>query len=285
MKETTHQPVDGLHSNRPVYFPRADGSRIPFSVYTSPEIYQLEQERIFRGPTWSFVALEAELPDPNDFKSTFVGDTPVVVIRNEDRSLSVWVNRCAHRGAMVCRAARGNAKTHICVYHQWSYDTRGSLRGVPLRNGVKGAPGMPADFDPKEHGLQRLRTDSYRGLVFATFSEHASSLYDYIGPHMRQGLDRIFHKPVEYLGCVKVKLEALQGERPRLLPRLAVACVFQHLQSGGARKRESRSRVAKMVCMRGSKFSKRTMPRAAPYTRTIKSRRSKRALALKTHRF
>jgi anthranilate 1,2-dioxygenase large subunit len=91
MNETIHQPVDGLHSDRLVYFPRADGSRIPFNVYTSPEIYQLEQERIFRGPTWSFVALEVEIPHPNDFKSTFVGDTPVVVTRNEDRSLSAWL--------------------------------------------------------------------------------------------------------------------------------------------------------------------------------------------------
>jgi anthranilate 1,2-dioxygenase large subunit len=93
---------------------------------------------------------------------------------------------------MVCRAARGNAKTHICVYHQWSYDSRGNLRGVPFRNGVKGSPGMPADFDPKEHGLQQLRADSYRGLIFATFSDRAPSLYDYIGPQMRQRLDRLF---------------------------------------------------------------------------------------------
>jgi len=203
MNETIHQPVDGLRNNRPVYFPRVDGSRIPFNVYTSPEIYQLEQERIFRGPTWSFVALEAEIPDPNDFKSTFVGDTPVVVTRNEDRSLSVWVNRCAHRGAMVCRAACGNTKTHICVYHQWSYDTRGNLRGLPFKNGVKGSPGMPVDFDLKKHGLQQLHTGSYRGLVFATFSERAPSLCDYIGLQMRRGLDRIFRKPVEYLGCVR----------------------------------------------------------------------------------
>jgi anthranilate 1,2-dioxygenase large subunit len=62
---------------KPIYFPRADGSRISYEVYTSPEIYELEQKRIFRGPTWSFVALEAELPNRSDFKSTFVGDTPV----------------------------------------------------------------------------------------------------------------------------------------------------------------------------------------------------------------
>src|SRR5215469_17651558 len=89
-----------------VYFPRSDGSRIPYRVYSSPEIYQLEQERIFRGPVWSFVALEAEIPNPCDYKTTFVGDAPIVVTRNADSSLSAWVNRCAHRGAMVCRAER-----------------------------------------------------------------------------------------------------------------------------------------------------------------------------------
>jgi anthranilate 1,2-dioxygenase large subunit len=203
MSEVTSLTTDGSHTEKLVSFPRRDGSRIPYEVYSSPEIYDLEEERIFRGPTWSFVALEAELPNAGDFKSTFVGATPVVVTRNEDRSLSAWVNRCAHRGAMVCRAARGNAQIHICAYHQWSYDTRGNLRGVPFRRGLKDSPGMPADFDPKLHGLQQLRVESYRGLVFATFSDRAPSLYDYIGPQMRPGLDRIFHKPIVYLGCTR----------------------------------------------------------------------------------
>jgi anthranilate 1,2-dioxygenase large subunit len=203
MNETAPQPITGSPAHKLVYFPRADGSRIPYKVYSSPVVYQLEQERIFRGPTWSFVALEAEIPRPNDFKSTFVGDTPVIVTRSEDDSLTVWVNRCAHRGAMVCRAARGNARSHVCAYHQWSYDPRGALRGVPFRNGVKGAAGMPADFDPKQHGLQKLRVESHRGLIFATFSDRALSLDDYLGPRMREKLDRIFHRPVDYLGCTR----------------------------------------------------------------------------------
>ena len=181
MNEVQQPQPNGSQANKLVYFPRADGSRIPYKVYSSQELYDLEQERIFRGPVWSFVALEAEIPNPGDFKSTFVGDTPVVVTRNDDASLSTWVNRCAHRGAMVCRAARGNARSHVCAYHQWSYDTRGNLRGVPFRNGIKGSPGMPADFNPKDHGLQQLRADSYRGLIFATFSDRALSLYDYLG--------------------------------------------------------------------------------------------------------
>ena len=102
----------------------------------------------------------------------------------------------------VARRAETPA-SHICVYHQWSYDTRGNLRAVPFRNGIKGSPGMPADFDPKDHGLHQLRVESYRRLVFATFSDRAPPLYDYIGPQMRPGLDRIFHKPIVCLGCTR----------------------------------------------------------------------------------
>src|SRR5271163_3133299 len=49
--------------DRLVRFPNTDGSRVPLDVYRSQEIYDREQERIFRGPTWSFLALEAEIPN------------------------------------------------------------------------------------------------------------------------------------------------------------------------------------------------------------------------------
>ena len=196
--------MDHSYPNAPLAaFPNADGSRVPYAVYSSPEIYALEQERIFRGPTWSFLGLEAEIPEPGDFKSSFVGDTPVVMTRAEDGTLAAWVNSCAHRGAVVCRLPRGNALSHSCVYHQWSYGTKGNLQGVPFRRGQKDATGMPKDFDPKQHNLRQLRVESYRGLVFATFSGTVAPLAEYIGPEMRPWVDRIFHKPVVYLGCTR----------------------------------------------------------------------------------
>jgi anthranilate 1,2-dioxygenase large subunit len=206
------QTIDTRALNRPaapagldrlVHFPHPDGSRVPYEVFSSQEVYDREQERIYRGPVWSFVALEAEVPNPGDYKSTFVGDTPVVVTRAPDGTLAAWVNRCAHRGAMVCRNARGNAKTHTCVYHQWAFDAKGNLQGVPFKRGKDGAPGMPADFDVRDHGLRKLRVDSYRGLVFATFSDESPSLHDYIGEQMRPWVDRVMHKPIVYLGCTR----------------------------------------------------------------------------------
>jgi anthranilate 1,2-dioxygenase large subunit len=186
----------------PSDFP-ADGSRVPYGVFTSQAVYDREQDRIFRGPTWSFLGLEAEIKQPGDFKSTFIGDTPVVMTRTEAGGLAAWVNRCAHRGAMVCRQARGNALSHACVYHQWRYDLEGDLFGVPFLRGLKGQAGMPADFDRAAHGLRKLRVESFAGLVFATFSATVEPLADYIGPVMGGFIRRIFHKPVEYLGCTR----------------------------------------------------------------------------------
>lgn len=186
-----------------ISFPKGDGSRVPYALFSSQEIYDREQECIYRGPTWSFLGLEDEVKNPGDFKSTFIGDTPVVLSRTEDGELAAWVNRCAHRGAIVCRLARGNATSHNCVYHQWSYDTRGNLVGVPFRRGQKGAEGMPKDFKPANHGLHQLRVENYHGLVFASFSDTVESFADYVGDDMRRYIDRVFHKPVEYLGCTR----------------------------------------------------------------------------------
>jgi len=140
---------------------------------------------------WCYVALEAELPNPGDFKSTFIGDTPVVVSRDKDGSLHAFVNRCAHRGALVCREMKGNRASHVCVYHQWSYDHKGSLVGIPYRRGINGNGGYPADFKPEQHGLQTLRVESYRGVVFGTFAKDMESVADYMGEPVRKRFDAL----------------------------------------------------------------------------------------------
>ena len=183
-----------------VEWPKEGGSRVPYRVFTDPDIYDREQQLLFRGATWNFLGLEAEIPSPGDFKSTYLGDTPVVLSRGQDGSLHAFVNRCAHRGAMVCRELQGNTSEFLCVYHQWAYNLEGRLMGVPFRRGLAGRGGMPDDFDMAKHSLQVLRVATYRGLVFATLDAQLESLEDYLGPMIRQALDRIFNRPIRILG-------------------------------------------------------------------------------------
>ena len=85
-------------------------TRVPYWVYQDEALYREEQERIWRGAAWSYLCLEAELPGPQSFVTTFVGDMPVVVTRDAQGALHAWENRCAHRGALICVQPRGRAE-------------------------------------------------------------------------------------------------------------------------------------------------------------------------------
>jgi apoptosis-inducing factor 3 len=173
-------------------WPGNDLTRIPDWVYTDRDIYDREVERIFRGRTWNYVALEAELPNVGDFIRSNVGPTPVVVARAEDGSINVFENRCRHRAAEYCRVLSGTTKEFVCPYHQWTYNLKGDLIGVPFRRGVAGKGGMPADFRLESHGLRRLAVTNHRGVVFASYAEKMEPFTDYLGPDVLREFEATF---------------------------------------------------------------------------------------------
>ena len=77
--------------------------------------------------------LEAEPLMPATTSARTWAPRPSWVSRAEDGSINVFENRCAHRGAEFCRHNQGNAKEFVCPYHQWSYDLKGNLQGIPFR--------------------------------------------------------------------------------------------------------------------------------------------------------
>jgi phenylpropionate dioxygenase-like ring-hydroxylating dioxygenase large terminal subunit len=182
-------------------WPAEGVTRVPYWVYQDADLYAREQERIFRGATWSFVGLEAELPRPGDFKSTFVGDMPVVVARDEGGALRCFENRCAHRGALICMQERGHATKELaCVYHNWTYDLRGNLTGVAFRRGIKGQGGMPDDAKPEHHAPRQLRVEVFCGLVFVTLSPDTPPVAQGLGPEVAARVRRVMKAPVKILG-------------------------------------------------------------------------------------
>ena len=190
-------------------WPQEGLTAIPDWVYTHPQIYAREIERIFHGRSWNFVALEAEIPNPGDYKRSYVGPTPVVVSRNTDGTIHVFENRCAHRGAEFCRNLRGNVTEFVCPYHQWSYDLCGSLQGIPFKRGLKKEGGMPKDFRNEEHGLRKLTVTVFHGVVFASFRDDVEPMETYLGPEILKDFEAVFKgRKLKILGYYRNELPA-----------------------------------------------------------------------------
>jgi anthranilate 1,2-dioxygenase large subunit/terephthalate 1,2-dioxygenase oxygenase component alpha subunit len=187
----------------PVAWPAGGLTEVPYDIYTNTEVYALELQRLFRGPVWNYLCLAAELSEPGDYLTTFVGETPVIVTRDRDGALNAMENRCAHRGSLVCIKNRGNAKVLTCVYHSWSYDLKGNLKGIAFEHGVDGAGGMPEDFPKQAHGLRQLRVTDFSGLVFGTYSDQTPPFEEYVGAEIAEHIRRVMHKPVRVLGVNK----------------------------------------------------------------------------------
>ncbi len=184
----------------PITWPKEGVSRVPYQVYTDPELYAAEQEQLFRGEIWQFLGFDIEVPKVGDFKTAWIGDTPVILVRSSEDGFSALVNRCAHRGATLCFEPQGHRREFSCVYHNWSYSLTGELKSVAFHRGVHGVGGMPKDFNFGDHDLRRLRVETLCGLVFATFSDTVAPLQNYLGEKMCAHLRRVFARPVRILG-------------------------------------------------------------------------------------
>ncbi len=151
-------------------------------LYVSPAVFAQEMKSLFAG-SWVYIGHASEVPNPNDYVTRHIGRRPVILTRDRDGAIHVLINRCPHRGTLVCRKDRGNAGRFTCPYHAWTFMNDGRCIGVPLRDGYG------PDFKLEDHGLARAaRVESYRGFVFASLSDSVPPVVEYLA-HAKRYLD------------------------------------------------------------------------------------------------
>lgn len=142
---------------------------LPAEAYASDEFFDFERGAIF-DRTWLFLCHESEIAAPGQALSVTVLGEPLLVVRGDDGTVRALSAVCQHRGFTLSQ--EHVTPRHVrCPYHYWTYALDGRLVG---------APSMMPEWELKQLKrnirLPELRTEIWRGLVFANFDPAAAPL-------------------------------------------------------------------------------------------------------------
>jgi len=157
--------------------------RVHSSIFTRQDIFDLEIEKLFHKG-WVFVGHTSEIPEPGDYATKSIGQVSVILLRDEDSEVRLFINRCRHRGSAVCQYERGNSMFFTCPYHGFTYSSKGDIVGIPrseayddsMLGEVKGLVPVP-------------RMAVYRGFVFGSLSPEGITLDEHLGEPCKRMID------------------------------------------------------------------------------------------------
>ncbi len=150
----------------------------PKEVFSDPDVYREELTRIFYGPYWHPIAHRAELAERNAFRTRWLADVPLLMVRDGDDRIRVFVNSCAHRGGTLLEQRRcgGVAERFECPYHRWIFNNDGRFAGAPRRMQFR------PDFREEDYGLRELHVvEAWGGLIFVSMAAQPPPFDDYLG--------------------------------------------------------------------------------------------------------
>jgi phenylpropionate dioxygenase-like ring-hydroxylating dioxygenase large terminal subunit len=152
--------------------------RVHRDLYLDEEIFRLEMEQLWSN-TWIYVGHDSQVPNPGDFFTTDIGREPVIMLRQQDGTVRVLRNRCAHKGAKLLTDTQGSAGRFLrCPYHAWTYRIDGSPLAVPLKGAYNGTRYAECE---NSRGLVPVASHSHRGFIFCRLAERGPTFAEYFG--------------------------------------------------------------------------------------------------------
>jgi phenylpropionate dioxygenase-like ring-hydroxylating dioxygenase large terminal subunit len=163
--------------DRATPFPDIGDVRFGGSRFTSPEFMHKEWAQMWRR-TWNMGPRLEELSAAGDYVIHNLGKESFIFVRTESHELRGYYNVCQHRGKrIVCDERAGNARFFKCAYHGWSYNTDGSVKGIP---DPETFPQLKDGWDNKDLGLSEVSVDSWGGWLWFNIDSSAEPLLEYL---------------------------------------------------------------------------------------------------------
>lgn len=144
----------------------AEITHVAASVYTDPGVWAREKTALFdRMP--QVLAPSALLPDPGMAVAHDLSGRPLLLTRDKEGALRVFLNVCRHRGTRLVEGEEVHCtKRLVCPYHAWTYRLDGSLMALPR-------PDAFPDMDKSDFPLVELPSCEAGGLVWFAQNEDA----------------------------------------------------------------------------------------------------------------
>jgi len=168
--------------------PIEEAATPPASWYTRPEVFEREQETVFRR-SWQFVCSSDQVEQPQSYVRFDLFGESYLVLRDEHGTLRGLHNVCRHHAAQLLEGA-GCVRELVCPYHGWTYGLDGAL---------KRAPGMGTlrNFDRARFSLPEVPVEVWGPLVFLHPERPARPVSAELAPLMEKlqaaGLDGLKH--------------------------------------------------------------------------------------------
>ncbi len=156
----------------------------PVSIFLSQERFDAEQNAIFKKRAIP-LTISALLPEPGMAMGHESTGLPLIVSRDRDGKVHVFLNACQHKGAKLletCEPVKSGRMT--CPYHAWTFGVDGKLIGVARAETF-------INLDKSKRNLAELPSREHGGIIWVMLDRHAEPDFSSLVSELGEDLDAL----------------------------------------------------------------------------------------------
>lgn len=153
-----------------------DNGPVRLDSYRSHDQYARERDLLFRR-AWLLLGRVEEVAAPGDYvvKDVEICGASILISHGKDGTIRAFHNVCPHRANQVVWDRKGSASVFMCRYHNWTFNSDGSSRGVPDES-------MFVGLDRKACSLSSVHLAIWEGWMFVNLADEPEvGLDEYLG--------------------------------------------------------------------------------------------------------